>query len=374
MGYTWGFTIRPCTIRHKIHSSKYTKSMISQKMYHNLVVLIILGISVEIQCQRHIIGSRLLNFDNDMRFVSPIERQARNSKDIEFEKPGTTAKPNIRTVKDATFDSPLKFNSNAVDNVIDDFEECVPLDKCESLDWLVQNIDTVPNFSSTQVIEKIKSKICGFYGRVPKVLCPIDEDNDIDDDNESEDYDDGYENDDEEELSTTSEVPEAHVENDKLRNEFGPFLFGGSLEIKKNETQDNDTDTLDRVGNALNGLNGGSASDAGGITEEDVLGRAIFKNIGQPKKRTCKGSLLIHHSASNAGPLDDFKQLRLRGKSYRRMRKLRDRDIVQVQTNGNCCWKLHSLSNFRGFEETVYNGFNIVPSVHPKSIKGEICS
>merc|ERR1712223_1955736 len=190
-----GFTIRPCTIRHNICFSKYTKSMISPKMYHNLVVLIILGISIEIQCQRHIIGSRLLNFDNDMRFVSPIERQARNTKDIEFEKPGTTAKPNIRTVKDATFDSPLKFNSNAVDNVIDDFEECVPLDKCESLDWLVQNIDT-------------------------------------DDDDESEDYDDDYEDDDEEELSTTSEVPEAHVENDKLRNEFGPFLFGGSLEIK----------------------------------------------------------------------------------------------------------------------------------------------
>merc|ERR1712038_250677 len=263
MGYTWGFTIRPCTIRHKIHSSKYTKSMISQKMYHNLVVLIILGISIEIQCQRHIIGSRLLNFDNDMRFVSPIERQARNSKDIEFEKPGTTAKPNIRTVKDSTFDSPPTFNSNAVDNAIDDFEECVPLDKCESLDWLVQNIDTVPNFSSAQVIEKVKSKICGFYGRIPKVLCPIEEDNDIDDD-ESEDYDDDYEDEDEEELSTASEVPEARVENDKLRNEFGPFLFGGSLDIKKNESQDNDTDTSDRVGNALNG---GSASDAGGIKE-----------------------------------------------------------------------------------------------------------
>merc|ERR1712141_278429 len=150
---------------------------------------------------------------------------------------GTTAKPNIRTVKDSTFDSPSTFNSNAVDNAIDDFEECVPLDKCESLDWLVQNIDSVPNFSSTQVVEKIKSKICGSYGRVPKVLCPIDEDNDID-----------HEDD---ELNTTSEVPEAHVENDKLRNEFGPFLFGGSLEIKKSETQENDTDTSDRVGNAL---------------------------------------------------------------------------------------------------------------------------
>ena len=76
----------------------------------------------------------------------------------------------------------------------------------------------------------------------------------------------------------------------------------------------------------------------------------------------------------NGGVLEDFKQLRLRGKSYRQMRKLRDRNVVQMQTNGNCCWKLHSLSKFRGIEETVYNGLNIVPRVHPRSIKREICT
>merc|ERR1712038_1850624 len=134
------FTIRPCTIRHKIYFPKYKKSMISQKMYLNLVVLIILGISIEIQCQRHIIGSRLLNFDNNMRFVSPIERQARHTKDIEFEKPETTQKSNnIRTVKDSTFDTPLVSDSNTITKENDQFAECVPLDKCESLDWLVQN-------------------------------------------------------------------------------------------------------------------------------------------------------------------------------------------------------------------------------------------
>merc|ERR1712062_941746 len=117
-------------------------------------------------------------------------------------------------------------NSDAVDNVIDDFEECVPLDKCESLDWLVQNIDTVPNFSSTQVVEKIKSKICGFYGRVPKVLCPIDEDNDIDDAEDDEDeYDYEYDND--EEADTATQIPEAHVESGKTSEEFSSFLFGG---------------------------------------------------------------------------------------------------------------------------------------------------
>ena len=349
-------------------------------MYHNLIVLLILGISIEIQCQRHIIGSRLLNFDNNMRFVSPIERQARNTKDIEFEKPETTQKPNnIRTVKDSTFDTPLVSNSNSVTTENDQFEECVPLDKCESLDWLVQNIDSVPNFSSAQIVDKIKSKICGFYGRVPKVLCPIDEDNDIDDaEDDQDEYD--YEYDENEESNTTTQIPEAHIESDKTSKEFSSFLFSGASKNFKNEAQNNGSDISFKVGNALNGLSGGSADAARqqakflGINDEDVLGRAIFKNIGAPKKHSCKGSLLIHHSANNGGVLEDFKQLRLRGKSYRQMRKLRDRNVVQMQTNGNCCWKLHSLSKFRGIEETVYNGLNIVPRVHPRSIKREICT
>ena len=347
-------------------------------MYQNLIILVIMGISIEIHCQRHIIGSRLLNFDNNMRFVSPIERQARNTKDIEFEKPATTKKPNnIRTVKDSSFNYPLEFDSNAVTNEIDDFEECIPLDKCESLDWLVQNIDSVPNFSSQQIVEKIKSKVCGFYGRVPKVLCPIDEDNDI---NDTEDYDDEEEYDDNEEFSTTTQAPEAHVENDKNKTKFEGLFFDGSSRNMRNKTQNNVTDASNRVGNALNGLNP-AAADAGSqatqfpdVNEEDVLGRAIFKDIGAPKKQSCRGSLLIHHSASNATLLADFKQLRLKGKSYRQMRKLRHRNIVQMQTNGNCCWKLHSLPKFSGIEETVHNGLNIVPRIHPRSIKREICS
>ena len=352
-------------------------------MSHNLIILLILGISKEIHCQRHIIGSRLLNFDNDVRFISPSLRQARNSKDIEFEKKSSDKISNIRTVKDSTFDSIASTNSDTRVNEIDDFEECVPLDKCESLDWLVQNIDTLPNLSSSQVVEKIKSRICGFYGRIPKVLCPIDDDNEIDDSGDYEDDYDYVENDDSNE---TTQIPDAHIESDKLSNQG--FLFSGSSATMKNETQSNETDTSDRVGNALNGLGGGSADDLGGVStdeakdeaffsdlnSEEVLGRAIFKDIGAPRKRRCRGSLLIHHTASNGEPLEDFKQLRLRGKSYRQMRKLRNRNIVQMQTHGNCCWQLHSRANFQGQEETVYNGYNIVPEVHPRSIKSNICS
>merc|ERR1712088_179843 len=346
-----GFTIRPCTIRHNIYFPKYTKSMISPKMYHNLVVLIILGISIEIQCQRHIIGSRLLNFDNDMRFVSPIERQARNSKDIEFEKPSTTAKPNIRTVKDSTFDSSSAFNSNAVDNAIDDFEECVPLDKCESLDWLVQNIDTVPNLSPSQITDTIKDRICGFYGRMPKVLCPFDDNNELDG---TEDYAEEYTDDDDnnDDIKGTTSVPSNVDETgdalsfEPIKN--GGFTFGESVEPSKNETRSENCRSLGC--------------------------RAIFNDIGTPARQRCRGSLLIHHSANNAAPLSDFKQLRLRGKNFRQMRKLRRRNIVQMQTHGNCCWTLYSKPKFRGAEEKFYNGYNIVPKVHPKSIKASHCN
>ena len=49
-------------------------------MYRTFITLAILGFIVEARSQRHIIGSRLLDFDNPMRFVSP--RIARQSKEL----------------------------------------------------------------------------------------------------------------------------------------------------------------------------------------------------------------------------------------------------------------------------------------------------
>jgi len=344
-------------------------------MNYKLFVIAVVVFSVEIQCQRHIIGSRLLNFDNPMKFVSPLVRQARNSKDVKFGNinPETS---NIRAVKDSSFDNP---ESKVVSSINDEneFEECVPLDKCESLDWLVQNIDTVPNFSSSQVIAKIKERICGFYGRIPKVRCPIDDDNDIEDIEEyDEDYDyDGFN---EEDVNGTSSI----VASDQINTEKSAnqgLVFDGLEDNFRDETHQNKSGTvgnvLNGVGKALNGVNLNIENDnKEDSIYPDVEGRAVFANIGIPSSRKCKGSLLIHHSASTGGSLEDFKQMRLRGRSFRQMRKLRNRNIIQMQTQGNCCWKIYSMSNFRGIEETFYNGYNIVPRIHPKSIKGCYCS
>jgi len=336
---------------------------------------VVILFAAKMQCQRHIIGSRLLNFDNPMEFASSSNRRQRNSKNVKFDSLNSDSS-NIRTVKDSSFDSP-KSKSDFAINDGNEFEECVPLDKCESLDWLVQNIDTVPNLSSSQIIDTIKERICGFYGRTPKVRCPIDDDNDIDDIEEyDEDYD--YERDSEEDINKTTSI----VQKDPFATEksIGDGLFFGISEDNfSNVTQQNKSES---VGKALNGegkaLNGGSQNTESGKEDEttypDVESRAIFKGIGVPNKQRCKGSLLIHHSASTGGPLEDFKQMRLRGRSFRQMRKLRNRNIIQMQTQGNCCWKIYSLSNFRGREEQFYNGYNIVPKVHPKSIKGVYCS
>jgi len=362
-------------------------------MYRTFITLAILGFTVETQSQRHIIGSRLLDFDNPMQFVSPrVARQSKELKpDVVNSKPSNVdseqllnsdnnvlafASPQIEIetpdaksddVKSKTseistaFESYQRLNHIAFDDYntddrvhLDDknqFEECVPLDKCESLDWLVQNINTAPNLTPSQITDTIKDRICGFYGRIPKVLCPFDDNNEIDG---TEDYAEEYteDDDDNDDIKGTTSVP-SNVDDTGDALSFEPiknggFTFGESGEPSKNETRSENCRSLGC--------------------------RAIFNDIGTPARQRCRGSLLIHHSASNAGPLSDFKQLRLRGKNFRQMRKLRRRNIVQMQTHGNCCWTLYSKPKFRGAEEKFFNGYNIVPKVHPKSIKASHCN
>ena len=205
-------------------------------MCYKFIVIAAVILSAEIQCQRHIIGSRLLNFDNPMNFASTsIRRQGRNSKDVKFGQinPGAS---NVRTVKDSSFDHN---EPNGVSSVNDgnEFDECVPLDKCESLDWLVQNIDTVPNLSSSQVIDKVKERICGFYGRTPKVRCPIDDDNEVEDIEEyDEDYDyDGFN--DEDVNGTTSIILNDQINTEKLVNQG--LFFDGLEDNVRDETKQN---------------------------------------------------------------------------------------------------------------------------------------
>jgi len=342
-----------------------------------VIVLAIAAISVEIQCQRHIIGSRMLNFDNPMGFASfpgQLEREGKELK-VENTNSGTSDIEAVMDSRELTFDDSVADDTSSANNK-DELEECVPLDKCESLDWLVQNINTVPNLSSSQIIETIKDRICGFYGRIPKVRCPSDDDNYIEDSNE---YDDEYDYDeysDDDINETTNVVLEPKPSNDGLsigRNNNGGFVFGGSHDSIKNKTQNNNSETSDsNVSNALNGVN--LNSEHATTEDTNIVGQSRFLiGVNIPQTQKCKGSLLIHHSASNGSPLEDFKQLRLKGKSFRQMRKLRRRNIVQMQTHGNCCWKIYSMPNFRGIEEQFYNGYNIVPKVHPKSIKATSC-
>merc|ERR1719411_1980875 len=186
------------------------------------------------QCQRHIIGSRLLNFDNPMEFASSSNRRQRNSKDVKFDSLNSDSS-NIRTVKDSSFDNP-KSKSNFAINDGNEFEECVPLDKCESLDWLVQNINTIPNLSPSQITDTIKDRISGFYGRIPKVLCPFDDKNEIDG---TEDYAEDYTDDDDDNddiKGTTSLASNIAETGDALsfeQTKNGGFTFGESGEPSK---------------------------------------------------------------------------------------------------------------------------------------------
>ena len=158
------------------------------------MALVIVVSFVEIKSQRNKYGSRLLQFEEPITPGASTRDLLRGSKLLKFDEPVTTktsttegvkilpilkadepvtpktfTTEGVRSLPIFKFDEPLTPKTSTV-NYNHEFEECIPLDKCTSLDWLVQNLHTVPNMSSSYIIETVKNRICGFYGRIPKVL------------------------------------------------------------------------------------------------------------------------------------------------------------------------------------------------------------
>ena len=113
--------------------------------------------------------------------------------------------------------------------------------------------------------------------------------------------------------------------------------------------------------------------------EEDVdddlqLARSGVIDV-RNNKYTCQGSLTISHADANGGQginfLEDFKVSRLRRQRYRR-NIFKDRRIIKVQSNGNCCWKFYEKPFFRGASQHIEVGFSGLPLI-PGSIKRIEC-
>ena len=65
----------------------------------------------------------------------------------------------------------------------------------------------------------------------------------------------------------------------------------------------------------------------------------------------------------------------LKGPQYHDTKKgiFRNRNIINIESMGNCCWNVFDIHGFRGNSVAVYPGFNEMVAVQPGSIKNVPC-
>ena len=90
----------------------------------------------------------------------------------------------------------------------------------------------------------------------------------------------------------------------------------------------------------------------------------------------CQGSLTIMHTDQfSEFDLNDLKSHRLTALRYKRLQDglLKNRKVIHMESNGNCCWRVFEQKRFRGRAENIPLGFEGLPQHEPKSIKKVEC-
>ena len=105
------------------------------------------------------------------------------------------------------------------------------------------------------------------------------------------------------------------------------------------------------------------------IPDEEERGGGVLTSLIR-SKAACEGSLTIMHYGDSDS---DFRRTRMAGKNYQNLKILRKRIVVKIETEGNCCWELHSESGFRGQVQEAEPGYSDSPDVQPKSIRRVSC-
>ena len=104
--------------------------------------------------------------------------------------------------------------------------------------------------------------------------------------------------------------------------------------------------------------------------DEAVRGGGILSPIISRAVNICTGSLTIMHYGDTDS---DFKRIRMTGKRYYNLKILRNRVVVKVEAEGNCCWELHSDTGFRGQLQEAQPGYSDPPDIQPKSVRRVNC-
>ena len=91
----------------------------------------------------------------------------------------------------------------------------------------------------------------------------------------------------------------------------------------------------------------------------------------------CIGSITIfHYDRNGKGTLPNLKRPQLH-KSQANLKNAKfnqkNREVLKVQSEGDCCWRLFSGIRFRGQSHKIHTGFDGSPNNNIKSIKKIIC-
>ena len=110
---------------------------------------------------------------------------------------------------------------------------------------------------------------------------------------------------------------------------------------------------------------------------DDIIDRQIIINRDAGPELVCDGMLTVIHMNPTSG-LRSMKTSRLQGPVFYNIRRriLRNRRILHLRVDGNCCWKLHAIQNFRGAVQYLKPGHeaSYEGSFQPSSIKRVLCS
>ena len=76
---------------------------------------------------------------------------------------------------------------------------------------------------------------------------------------------------------------------------------------------------------------------------------------------------------------DELKQMKIERRKKKKFPNLQDgilrndRKLIHLKTTGLCCWRFHTMSNYRGNSEDICPGFEGLPRFVPQSVKTISC-
>ena len=194
--------------------------------------------------------------------------------------------------------------------------ECIKLRQCPALIWLRDHQNSIAGVRSDKILKGIRSKRC-------------------------------------------------MVEDSTSENELNLDTIVScpiTQEAEANEANDyDDSDDYDGYNDDILGLR----------DDSDYGTRDVFGLLGRDGD-SCSGSVAVLHG-SRKNPLSTLKHQRFSRKRHPNLRKLKQRTILRLAVDGNCCWRIYSRARFQGLDDYIDAGYDDVPQIRVRSLKQVGC-